>query len=385
MAKFNPNRRTILSLVAMFVMAIVIPIVAGNALDASIVTQFVGVPIADTPFSEESSPVASSLMLPGTNISRSEDSVSMSINYSDYEMINLTQAAESVLIFVNQFEYLQDANLTLDEGWSILDAAEWRFRFIGDHMDLYAAVNAISSSVTSFHVSWVGPSPYVRELDSMTLQVQDVELSALEFLKTNNITLSHNSYYISPKIEYNIRYLTHYVYSMRFFEVINQTRVDGNTVSIHLDVSTGWVVSFNYQWTFINEIPTHGIITKETAKTNAIEYIVEHSDNAEIFNVVFTTLLFTNIASDKSPVYQLCWAVHTDHSQFSAIYINAINGDTAAVYQYLIGSSFIRDTTIDPLSMLLPFLASAPIAIIAYIGASYRIGKKRNQMMQPLV
>ncbi len=252
-------------------------------------------------------------------------------------------------------------------------------------MDLYAAVNAISGSVTSFHVSWVGPSPYVRELDSMTLQVQDVELSALEFLKTNNITLSHNSYYVSPWIEYNIRYLTHYVYSMRFFEVINQTRVDGNIVSIHLDVSTGWVVSFNYQWTFINEIPTHGIINKETAKAKAVKYIVEHSDNAEIFNVVFTTLLFTNIASHKSPVYQLCWAVHTDHSRFAAIYINAINGDTAAAYEYCIGSMFIRDTTIDSLSMLLPFLASAPIAIVAYIGASYRIREKRNQLMQSLV
>ena len=385
MAKFNPNRRTILSLVVMFVMAIVSPIVAGNALDASIATQFVGVPIADTPFSEESSPVASSLMLPGTNISRSEDSVSMSINYSDYEMINLTEAAESVSIFVNQFEYLQDANLKLDENWSMLYAAEWTFRFVGNHMDLYASVNAISGSVTSFIVRWTGPSPYVRELDSMTLQVQDVELSALEFLKTNNITLSHNSYYVSPKIEYNIRYLTHYVYSIRFFEVINQTLVDGNIVSIHLDVSTGWVVSFNYQWTFINEIPTHGIINKETARTKAVEYIVEHSDNAEIFSVVFTTLLFTNVAMLKSPVYKLCWAVYTDHSRFGAIYINAVNGNTAAVYQYLIGSSFIRDTTIDPLGLLLPFLAGGPIAIAAYIGVSHRIRKKRDQLMQPLV
>ncbi len=385
MAKFNPNRRTILSLVVMFVMAIVSPIVAGNALDASIATQFVGVPIADTPFSEESSPVASSLMLPGTNISRSEDSVSMSINYSDYEMINLTEAAESVLIFVNQFEYLQDANLKLDENWSRLEAAEWTFRFVGNQMGLYATVNAISGSVTSFIVRWTGPSPYVRELDSMTLQVQDVELSALEFLKTNNITLSHNSYYVSPKIEYNIRYLTHYVYSIRFFEVINQTLVDGNIVSIHLDVSTGWVVSFNYQWTFINEIPTHGIINKERAKTNAIEYIFEHSDSTEIFNVVFTTLLFKNLASYDSPVYQLCWAVYTDHSRFGAIYIDAINGNTAAAESYAMASLFIRDTIIDPLSMLLPFLVSAPIAIVAYMGVSHRIRKKRGQLMQPLV
>ena len=55
--------------------------------------------------------------------------------------------------------------------------------------------------------------------------------STVRFLEQNNITLSVHSYYIAATLENNIRYLTHNVYVVRFFEVVNNTLVEGNVIA----------------------------------------------------------------------------------------------------------------------------------------------------------
>jgi len=354
--------------------------VFGNALDSSLENRFVGPSITETIFANVSSSEPSIVMFPGAPIQITEDSITMEIAYTETDLVNLTDATESAILFMNQFEYIASMNFTLDENWCrlVFAPARWTLRFHNTAASVYVSVNAVTCSVFAYSIRWVGPSPYVRNVDSSILSVQDIELATLRFFEQNNFTLSSHSHYITATLEYNTRYLTHNVYAVRFFEVVNNSLVDGNVIVFYLDVLTGNVVSFNYRWIFIDEIPTDGIIHKTLGSEYALDYMNQESN--ERFNrITHTALLFKNFGSYKSISYSLCWAVYTDNSEFAVIYVNAKNGEIISTEDYGIISAFIDNTRLDLVSIVLPFVLSISLALIAYSTAYHfaRIGRRQ--------
>lgn len=352
--------------------------VLGYALDSSLENRFIGTSITETSFSNIASAESSLVMFPGSAIQTAEESITMEIVYNDSELANLTDAADAALLFMEQFEYIASMNFTLDENWGRLESGKWTLRFNGTSADVYVSVNAVTCTVREYHISWYGPSPYVRDVDSRILSIHDIELATVRFFEQNNFSLSVHSYYITATLENNIRYLTHNVYVVRFFEVVNNTLIDGNVIAVYLDVLTGDVVSFVYQWVFINEIPTSGIIDKAQGINRALDYINQES-NERFYRITHTALLFKNFGSYKSISYSLCWAVYTDNSEFAVIYVNAKNGEIISTEDYAIISAFIDNTRLDLVSVVLPFVLSISVALIAYSTVNHfaRIGRRQ--------
>jgi hypothetical protein len=309
-------------------------------------------------------------MFSGSAIQTTEDSITMEISYNDSELADLTDAADAAILFMGQFEYIATMNFTLDETWARLESGRWTLRFNGASADVYIGVNAVTCTVNSYHVSWYGPSPYVRDVNGSILSTQDIELANVRFFEQNNLTLSVHSHYITATLENNIRYITHNVYALRFFEVVNNTLIDGNVIAVYLDVLTGDVVSFSYQWVYINEIPTSGIIDKTQGINRALDYINQNS-NESFYRITHTVLMFKNFGSYKSISYSLCWAVYTDHSKYAVIHVNAKNGEIISTVEYGIVSSFIENTRLDVFSFVLPVALSLTLAMLAYSIANH--------------
>jgi hypothetical protein len=369
------SERMIAILVVYSLVVFSLSTVMGYTLDSSLENEFIGTPITETSFANLSSPEPSMVMFPGTAIQATEDSITMEIVYNETDLVNLTDATESAILFMDQFEYITSLNFTLDEGWTRLESAKWTLRFTSSSADVYVSVNAVTCAVRSYHISWYGPSPYVRDVDSSILGIHDIELATIQFFEQNNLTLSANSQYITATLENNIRYLTHNVYVVRFFEVVNNTLVDGNVVTVYFDVLTGNVVSFSYQWVFIDEIPTSSIIDKTQANSHALDYMNQES-NERFFRISYTLLLFKNFGSYNSISYTLCWAVYTDHSEFAVIYVNARNGAIISAEEYAIVSSYFDNTRLDLFPLVLPFVLSISLAILAYSIANHYLMKK---------
>lgn len=360
------NKELTVIMIAIVLITFSVTTAFGSVLDSTLGTQFSGSAITGTQFANISSTEPNGAMFPGSEIYSTDDSVSMEISYS--VTANLTDAVDSAISFMNQFDYIRLLNLTFDENWSRLNlnSLRWSLRFQSSSAEVYVGVNAITGSVVEYHIKWIGPSPYVRTIDSNTLSVEAIEIMALRFFEQNNLTLSTHSYYVPATLEYEIMYLTHYVYALHFFEVINDTLIEGNSVSLYLDIQTGTVVSFGYQWTYVNEIPTIGIIEKNLGDAYAIEYINQESSDTD-YRITRSVLVFKNFGTSESIVYTLCWAVYTDNSEIAVVYVNAKSGDIISIMEYAAVSPFIDDTRLDLISLILPFTLSIPLGLLAYI------------------
>ena len=267
-------------------------------------------------------------------------------------------------------DYLSSLNFTLDQGWVRLEAGKWYLRFNSNSADTYFGVNAVTSFVTNYGVHWVGPSPYVRDIDSDILSISDIELAAKQFFVQNNLTLTPTTHYTTATIEYDTRYLTHNVYAIRFFEVMNESLVDGNIVAIYLDIVTGTVVNFKYQWVFVDEVPVDDTINKSAGIDHALNYIAQESNSFNV-RISYANRLIKDFKENGSVSYYLCWAVYTDHSEFAVIYVNAKNGEIISTEEYAIISAFVENTRLNLVLLIYPFILSIPIATIAYFITKY--------------
>ena len=211
------NKELTVIMIAIVLITFSVTTAFGSVLDSTLGTQFSGSAITGTQFANISSTEPNGAMFPGSEIYSTDDSVSMEISYS--VTANLTDAVDSAISFMNQFDYIRLLNLTFDENWSRLNlnSLRWSLRFQSSSAEVYVGVNAITGSVVEYHIKWIGPSPYVRTIDSNTLSVEAIEIMALRFFEQNNLTLSTHSYYVPATLEYEIMYLTHYVYALHFF------------------------------------------------------------------------------------------------------------------------------------------------------------------------
>jgi hypothetical protein len=377
MDSFRPDRKTIVTLVLVTLITFTLSSVLGYSLDVFLGNVYTGTPIAETPFANISSTEPDDRMIPGSAVRATADGVTMNVVYDESELVNITQAIDAAKLFLAQFDYIPPMNFTPVEPWSQLQGTSWTLKFNSTVMDVYVAVNAVTRSVTAFAINWydwLNPSPYVRTLNGSIMDIPEIEQAALRFFEQNGITLSAHSYYVTASLEYSTRFLTHNVYALRFFEVINNTLVHQNVVSVYLDVLTGEVVHFTYVWVFVNDIPTSGIIDQGLAGRLALAYVTD-KHGIGYYRVTRTILEFIRFGS-----YLLCWVVYTDDPYYGGFYVNAKTGEIVDVMGGGSGSlsSFIDNSDIDLVAVALPFVVSVPLAIAACLTVG-RLMKKGQQ------
>lgn len=365
------------SAILLFILGLLIPIV---------VTDVMGVPthqatiegnsIADSVFNEISSQNQVDPMFPGEAAISTSDGVRMVADYSKLERINESSAIASALQFANSSSYLAGQNLTLDTGWTRLDPTYWTLRFFGNNTTVYVTLNAFSGAVIDFQIRWKGPSPYVRDYngtDSMT--ESEIEGHALAFLRNHNYSLSQQSIYTGPQLEYDIDYLTDYVYTLRFFDVINMTMVWGNIVQINLDIKTGDMVGFAYSWTFISSINTQDSISSQRAEGIALNY-VNGLEKAGTVSVVSSVLILSKIRSTPFTEYRLMWAVSLDSERVGKVLLDGVSGEVLGVYEYVVASPILRTAT--PQVELTAYVLFPPLilAVSGFVLARKRVWRR---------
>lgn len=363
------------SLLSLFIFGLLLPFFIVNVMELpAYQLEFSGEPIEDTAFVNISSSDYNTAMLPGGDIMADDGGVRLIMDYSNHEKINQTTAIESVLLFSKNLSYLEGRNVTLDTGWTLLGPTGWTFRFLGTDFDIYAVVNAFTGIVKYFKTDWQGPSPYVRDFNGTNPMTQgEIEERALVFFQSYGFSLHESAMYQNPVVEYDISFLSHYVYSLRFFNVINETLILGNVVTLNLDIESGEMVGFSYSWTHIPNIPIHDSIERQEAE-KVVENYINSLPTAVDFRIDSSVRVFKNFKYSILD-YHLTWAVSVTSERYGTIHVDAINQDILAVYETVSASPYLQQVRFQIIELIIIFIPSLSIAVIGFFIVKTRIWK----------
>lgn len=329
-----------------------------NATIGSHQVVFEGTPIADTIFSEVVSEKPDPAMLPGGPVNRTKDTLYMRADYSPLVTVNLTGAITSARSFMSGVNYLANRTINLIySDYTEFPQATWYLKFNVRHTGLYAgvSVNAISGKIVSFDpIGWYNVSnPYVKDPNTThILDTSAVEASALQFFKTMNYTLSPYTMVLSPVLETESYYFSESQFTIRFYCVMNDTLIDGNEISLHLDIETGEVLSFYYSWTYFRQIPAEGVISARSAEQAARSYINGFSDFPAVqFTSSMLSLRQKGVDMVNESNFRLLWIIQGTMAPDATpitIGIYPLSGALCywSAYIWLGGGSFVKQSQV---------------------------------------
>ncbi len=285
---------------------------------------FEGTPIADTIFSGAVSEKPDPAMLLGGEMNRTQDTLCMRADYSPLVTVNRTEAITRARAFLSGVLYLANRTLSPVEPVYNPDYTQgrWYLAFEDDEINVWVSVNAISGKITGFGTAWVSeaPNPDQRDVDTANiLNMSAVEVSALQFFKSMNYTLSPYTMVVPPVLETSPMYFRGSTFVLRFYCTMNDTLIDGNQVFLHIDIATGEVLSFGYYWTYFRQVPAEHVVSASVAEHAALAY-VDEIRNYTAVRVTSSLLFLENTAGGTANTsdFRLEWIVRgTFHSSFS--------------------------------------------------------------------
>jgi len=367
--KIDVSRRDVAVGIAILlgIIGFLIPFVVLGVSD-SYEVQYVGVPVTDSAFANLTSTAYDTVMLPGGVIDTSQESVRMELNYTGLGRVNLTTAEQEARSFISGISYLEGFNFSLNQDLIFNDSLHCilGLRFEDGNLLVNVEVNSLTGRVMGFSPLWAGEttSPYSRDENQTSyLPTDSIEESAIRFLRTNNYTLSQFCRYAGPSVESSITFLTYYAYSLRFFCVVNRCIVEDNLVSIDLDPLTGDPVSFEYQWTYIPELPTDNSIGPRRAETEASIYLGLNAPQVTSARVVSSVMVFANIDQE----FVLCWVVSIEAVTEFEIYVDAVNASVLMMLYHIWLSTYIAPEYSRANDIFLILALSTVVASAAYL------------------
>ena len=363
MKMISSNRMVVFVAGLLFLTGLVIPLFVVNIAGLSDNEgEIIGVPIEDTAFAELISETPDPVVNPGGPILNTSNGVQMPIDYSHYSTVDLQTANESARQFMSQHPLLADVDLSMDEVWTRLDPTMWVLKYERNSMYVYMSVNAFSGKVRSFNIHWDYPSPYDREYNGTSpLSNSMIEGKGVEFFQKYNYSLNPLTRYVGPKIEHNLAIIdVEYVYSLRFINVINETLVLGNVVSLHLDLVTGEPVAFTYQWTHVPSIPVQNSITSSQAEEAALNYLAR-TEGSSAYRVMSSMRYFDSLWVEGDD-YKLVWAINVAGGNVGTVFVDAVSQEVVGQREGVLASPFVKnpvnDLSLVVVIILLPFVLS---------------------------
>jgi hypothetical protein len=327
-----------------------------------------GTPVNETSFADLVSSIPDPVVFTQYDV-QSDVSVHMRAEYKGLETVNESAAIAISMDFLERIPYLSEANLTINEGWTLLDNGVWGFQFHGVNGSVYVSVNAISGKIISFSSN----NEFLPQTQEGVLSIADYEQIAQEFLLEFNYTLSEHARYVGPKVEYNRVYWRD-MCTLIFYNVVNGIYIEGNGVFFALEPDTGALVEFGYRWVQIDDIPLEDTISSEYAMSKALAYVSNHTGPSGVsvtYRVTYTVMMFEHMWTPLGHEYRLGWIVYltSNPSTITSVHIDAMSG-----VHYNTGGVAI-DTLIytDESQVSLPIvffvlLGSTAIACIVYFG-----------------
>ena len=380
----SDNFRVAVALALVTLSGLLLPLAVNQTFGSHEVV-FEGTPIADTIFSEVVSEEPDPAMLPGGEVNRTQDTLYMRADYSPLVTVNLTGAIKRARNFMSGVAYLANRTINLVySDYTEFPQATWYLKFNVRHTGLYAgvSVNAITGKIVSYDpVGWYNLSnPYVKDPNTThILDTSALEASALQFFKTMNYTLSPYTMVLPPVLETESYYFSESQFTICFYCVMNDTLIDGNEISLHLDIETGEVLSFYYSWTYFRQIPTEGVISVRSAEQAARSYINGFSDFPAVqFTSSMLSLRQKGVDMVNESNFRLMWLVQGTISPGATpitIGIYPLSGVPCywSAYQWLEGGPFVKQPQVSIILVGSILMISLIFAVISLVLVRKRI------------
>ena len=275
------------------------------------------------------------------------------VDYQEDQLISNYEAEQEALQFINEvFSNQSVQQLEIDRRVTRLDGflPRWIIGFKnntvsdGIHIEAWVTMNAITGAIIGYSGN---PILCQGEIANQST-AEEYAATALKELGYY-IPVNSRLVYTDNSQIYGTNYSRYY---FTFQEVVNNTMIDGEIGSIHveLDGISGGIERLLYEWIPIVEIPTEGF-----ASSNTIGY-----------GAVLT--LFRIPEGDYNEIgpqeFRLCW-VKDDFSSGTTV-LDAFNGEVLYVIDYL---STVHSQDEVRMSFLIPLLISAIPATVLYFGA----------------
>ncbi len=361
----SDNRFIVSLIVLIFLLSLAIPPVLVVTLGyQSYQARLTGTPVNETSFADLVSKNPDLVMFAVHPVIESVTAIHMSADYHGLETINETQAIAISLEFISRIPYLSEVELTIDDGWTILDNGKWRFKFDTINGTVFISVNAISGRITDF-VDLINGSVQIQDVE---LTTSDLEQTVRNFMLEFNYTFSEHARYIGPRIVYDYSFHRD-MYKLIFYNIVNGIYVEGNGVFFTLDPETGAVLGFGYDWAHVTDIPVENIISPEEAKSYVLTYLSNRSDMQSV-GVTNALLIFDHTWSPLGLEYRLGWAVFVTSNPrgLSTVYIDAKSG-----IRYDLGGSatlsfvWTEENDVSLSSVFIVLMGSIALAGVTYV------------------
>lgn len=309
------NRGVVASLACVLVLGLMLPVLASMASRyIPHPASFSGVPVEETIFADIVNEQPDPAMLPQGVINITEDTVEIRADFSSFISVNLTEAVGIAHTFLSEMPYLSGRTFEFDANGSGFYHGMWTLGFTGPELTVGIDVNAISGRVLGFRSHWVAYSPNPFDKDANETHPLSTDVAndkALQFLRGMNYTLSPFCRVLGPVLETSVTYLSYSALVLSFYNVMNDTYVEDNLVSLQLDIETGEVLEFGYYWTYIPCVPVDHLISAQAAERIALADINPIGDYPATIEITSSVLVLENHgeALATSSFYRLEWVV----------------------------------------------------------------------------
>lgn len=376
------NRIIALLLLIVLFCGILIPYSIQSVLGSnSIVISPQGTPIEDTPFTNLTSNTLDPALLPHGQISLSTTgSVYMNANPYVPVIVNQSTSVNEALVFVSTIPYLSGLEWQHYNDSAYFFGSTWNLDFGNENTKLSIIVNAVSGRVIHFRLAQdnTGLADNFSSSDKMTME--QVEILALDFLRSNNYSLTSHTRYIGI-VEETI--LGYDAYTLQFCNVVNESLVWFNELCISIHASSGALLSFTYYWHNVDSLPIDRIITAEAGVTRALDCLSDRLGVNDI-QIIGMALTFQEISS----TFWLCWAAYSDDPNYNyTVYIDAVTGEYRDIQMMGIESMNHIFPSSSVFSINIGFLSVGAVVsvMIGYFGYIYIRRKMKKTMANGLI
>lgn len=198
----------------------------------------------------------------------------------------------------------------------------WTFYF--NHIDFVAfvVVDSISGKVIEYE------SKYLHDYDPTPIDLLEAENFTKNFLESEGIILPTTARYITGE-----PYDCQRFYSLVFQEYSGLVKVDGSQVIVRTSAFTRGISYFKYSWLGISELDVSGVISPESAQSNALVQFTELASVSDPIWVGSQLTLFemNNPDNENSTLWRLAWVLDladgADEDYSGNIIVDAYSGN----------------------------------------------------------
>jgi hypothetical protein len=287
-------------------------------------TDLVGTPIESSGFADYVGENGSSVVYPDAYRSTTMRPLVLTTDYSEFVDEVMISYSEALGIAEAWLERIGPSMVTWNLWYHLSSTSPPSWTFFFNHVDFLAFV--VVDSLTGRVIEY--ESKYLHDYDPTPINLAEAENFTKTFLEVENIILPSTARYITGE-----PYDCHRFYSLIFQEYSGLVKVDGSQVLVRTSAFTRGISYYKYSWLGISELDLSGVLSPDSAKSNALLQLSGMSSVSEPLWLE-SQLTLVEMLSDTSlnnTSWRLAWVFDftdtTDDEYEAEIMVDAYSGN----------------------------------------------------------